>query len=336
MAERDLKVGFIGSGYIAREHAAALRNITGIRVAACADADISRAEELAGLTGCRPTTDIAEVIDASDAVWVCTPPKWHRAHVTACLEAGKHVYCEKPLATTLEDGRAIVARADASDALAAIGFNFRFHEPWQKCKSILESGELGEPVMFLCQRIGAGATGGWRRDPKELCGMTIESVSHNVDLLRFVLGEVSEVSARLAAADPSQPEFDNCLIADLRLRSGVIGGIQATWASGLPATRHGVIGTAGALLIEGPSQFEFTVLRLSKRDQEEEQVYRFALPANPLQGACQHFVASVRNGAALRIPIRDGLRALEVCTAMVRSAGLGGKVISLEADSTET
>ena len=323
-----MKVGFIGSCYIARQHAAALRAVDGLHFTACADIELERARELAKLTGCRATTDIGEVIETCDVIWVCTPPKAHREQVIACLEAGKHVYCEKPLAATVEDGQAIVSAADRSQALAAMGFNFRFHGPWQKCKALLDSGELGDPVMFFCQRIGAGSTSGWRRDPEQLCGMTIESVSHNVDLMRFLLGDVSTVSAHIAAADSHQPEFDNCLVATIGLRSGVIGSIQATWASAIPATRHGVVGTAATALVEGPSQFEFTEVRFACRE-EEERVYHFGLPANPSQAACEHFIAAIRGETALQIPIGDGLRALEVCAAMTQSARSDGAVISL-------
>lgn len=186
--------------------------------------------------------------------------------------------------------------------------------------------------MFLCQRLGLGATSGWRRDPEQLCGMTIESLSHNVDLLRFLLGEVVSVSARTAAADRHQPEFDNCLAATLALKSGTIGSIQATWASSVPATRHGIVGTLATALVEGPSQFEFTRLRVSARDQDEgvERLYHFALPANPLQAACEHFIQAVRGEAALEIPVLDGLRSLEACAAMVRSARSEGAVVSLQ------
>jgi myo-inositol 2-dehydrogenase/D-chiro-inositol 1-dehydrogenase len=238
------------------------------------------------------------------------------------------VYCEKPLAATVEDGRAIAAAAERSDVLAAIGFNFRFHEPWQKCKELLDSGDLGEPMMFICQRIGAGSTSGWRRDPEQLCGMTIESVSHNVDLLRFLLGDVSTVSARLAAADSHQPEFDNCLVATIGMRCGAIASIQATWASAIPATRQGIVGTDATAMVEGPSQFEFTQMRFARRD-EEERVYHFPLPANPSQAACEHFVAAIRGKIPLQISIGDGLKALEVCAAMVESARSDGALVSL-------
>ncbi len=330
MAQQEIRVGFIGSGYIARQHAQALRDVEGVRFSACMDVKEEQAHQLAALTGGRATDSLEEAIAESDALWVCTPPKHHRQQVLACLEAGRHVYCEKPLATTVEDGRAIAAAAESSDALAAIGFNFRFHEPWRKCKELLDAGDLGQPMMLLCQRVGLGSTSGWRRDPEELCGMTIESLSHNIDLLRFLLGDVASASAHVMV-DPDQPEFDICLSATLKLCSGAIAGMQATWASAVPATRHGVVGTKATALIEGPSQFEFDCLRVSQREDEAERVYRFALPSNPSRAACEHFIAAVRGEAALGIPIADGLRALEVSAAMLASAQQGGAAVAITA-----
>ncbi len=294
------------------------------------DVKEEQARQLAALTGGKATVSLEQAIEESDVLWVCTPPKHHREQVVACLEAGRHVYCEKPLATTVEEGRAIVGETQGSGALAAIGFNFRFHEPWRKCKELLDGGELGRPMMFLCQRVGMGATEGWRRDPEELCGMTIESLSHNIDLMRFLLGEAASVSAQVSV-DPEQPEFDICLAAAVRLGSGVIGGIQATWASAVPATRHGVVGTGGTALVEGPSQFEFDCVRVCGRGEEAERVYRFALPGNPSRAGCEHFIAAVRGETALENPIVDGLRALEVSAALLASARQGGAAVAVEA-----
>jgi myo-inositol 2-dehydrogenase/D-chiro-inositol 1-dehydrogenase len=307
----------------------ALRDIDGVTFSACMDVNEERAQGLASLTGGRPTDSLEQVIEESDVLWVCTPPKHHRQQVLACLEAGRHVYCEKPLATTLDDGRAIAAAAEGSAALAAIGFNFRFHEPWRKCKDLLDAGDLGEPMMFLCQRAGLGSTTGWRRDPDELCGMTIESLSHNIDLLRYLLGEVETASAHVVA-DPDQPEFDFCLAAVVKFQSGAVGSIQATWASGVPATRHGVVGTAATALIEGPSQFEFDSLRVCGRDGEPERVYRFALPSNPLRASGEHVIAAVRGEVELELPIANGLRALEVSTAMLSSSRHGGTAAAVD------
>ncbi len=329
MAASELKVGFIGSGWIAGVHARALGSIPGVRLTACMDADPEHAEQLASWTGCRPTTEVAEVLDACDAVWVCTPPTCHREHVIAALAAGRHVYCEKPLAGALADGRAIAKVAAGTDLLAAIGFNQRFRDPWQKCKEILDSGEMGQPVTFFCQRLDGPPTGGWRLDPDLMVGMTIESVSHDVDLIRWLLGDVFEVSARVMAGNPDRPKFDDCLNAILQLKTGAVANIQATWGSALRATRHGIIGTAGSVCVEGPRPFQFTRLRTAKNGAEAQHVYDYAGASEGYAEACAHFVAAVRDDAPLTIPITDGLRALEICTAMHDSSSLEGETVSL-------
>jgi len=327
---QNINVGFIGSGFIAGAHAAALQRLGGVHLAACCDVNLAAAEALSAWTGCKASVDMAEVIEASDAVWVCTPPGGHLGQVLACLEAGRSVYCDKPLAVTLEDGQAIVDAASQSEAQTAIGFNCRFHAPWQQAKSALDAGELGEARMFYATRMGWGTQVGWRRDPAQLCGMTIESISHDVDLLRWLLGDVSEVSARTLATDPSQPQFDNCLIANLNMACGAIAGIQASWASAVPISRHGLIGTAGTLVIEGPRLFEFTALRQASPGGGTEQTRRYSAAGIDVTGACKHFIDAIRGEADLQIPIADGLRSLEVCTALIESARAGGTPIAIK------
>jgi predicted dehydrogenase len=154
-----------------------LQKIGGVRMVACMDVDVARAEGLAAWTGCKPHTEIGPVLDAADAIWVCTPPSFHREQVIACLDAGKHVYCEKPLAGQLDDALAVTQRAEESDLLAAIGFNQRFREPWQKCREILDSGELGQPLLGVVQRLDGPPGPGWRLDPELMVGMGLTTAS---------------------------------------------------------------------------------------------------------------------------------------------------------------
>lgn len=331
MSEKIVNIGLIGSGFIAGVHAGVLQKLSGVRLAACCDLNPAAAQGLAEWTGCTAAGSIEEVIDASDAVWICTPPRGHREQVFACLDAGKHVYCDKPLAVNLEDGRAIVERAARSDALAAIGFNCRFHGPWMKARAALDSGELGDPLMFYATRMGLGPAAGWRRDPEQLCGMTIESLSHDVDMLRWLLGEVAEVSARTLATDPAQPQFDNCVLAHFKMVSGAMAGIQASWASAVPLSRHGLIGSRGSLMVEGPRQFEFNRVRQASPGCDSETVTDFATSGIVVDGACRHFVDAIRGDVELQIPIAEGLRTLEVCTAMVESAHNEGRPVTLKA-----
>lgn len=116
MTARVVRVGLIGAGGIARTHAANLRGLEGVHVAAVMDPVLERAEALAAECGARAFEDLEPLFEAVDAVYVCSPPTFHRAQVEAAAAAGKHVYLEKPIATTLEDGRAIAAGCPEAQA----------------------------------------------------------------------------------------------------------------------------------------------------------------------------------------------------------------------------
>jgi myo-inositol 2-dehydrogenase/D-chiro-inositol 1-dehydrogenase len=322
MATDGLRVGFVGTGYIAGVHAAALARMDGVHLAACTDVDAERAQGFASLTGCAAVSSADEVIAGSDAVWICSPPTFHREHAVACLEAGRHIYCEKPLAGSLEDGRAICEAAARSQSAAGIGFNFRFCPAWIKAREAVDSGLIGEPRMFAAQRLDTGA-GGWRIDPDLMVGMTVESVSHDVDLLRWFMGDVASVSAHTLCLKEDLPGFDNCLVASVRTEDGGIGGLQATWAAAARGARYGVVGSEGSVYVEGPRPFFFTGVRVARHDREGEQAYAFDGAAGH-SAACAHLVNCIRSGAVPSIPIDDGLQALKVCHAMLRSAESGG------------
>jgi len=159
--------------------------------------------------------------------------------------------------------------------------------------------------------------------------MTIESLSHNIDLVRYLLGDVARASGHVMQ-DRNQPEFDISLSATLAMQSGALAALQATWASPVPATRHALVCGEGTAVVEGPDQFVFDSLRVARKGQEGERVYRFPLPSNPLGAACAHFLAAVRGEAALELPISDGLRALAVSTALLTSSEKDGAAVKVE------
>jgi predicted dehydrogenase len=108
-----------------------------------------RAEELAAACGGRGFTELAPALDEVDAVYVCSPPTLHCEHVVAAVSAGKHVFCEKPLAATIEDGRAIVAAVSASPVRAMVGFNNRFRPAFRRWRELVRD-ELGTPYGRSC------------------------------------------------------------------------------------------------------------------------------------------------------------------------------------------
>src|SRR4051812_13924243 len=118
----ELTVGLLGAGLIAGVHGQAYRSAPGVRVAAVADPVPGKAERVAEPYGARAVSDLEELLDLGvDVVDVCTPPTAHAAATVRALQAGRHVFCEKPITRTLEEARAVVRAADAARGLLMVG-----------------------------------------------------------------------------------------------------------------------------------------------------------------------------------------------------------------------
>ena len=148
MADTTVRVGIIGAGIWGTNHALALTTHPRCSVAVICDRDQARARSAAERFGCAWTTSLDDVA-ASDveAVTIATPDHLHREPVIAMLSAGKHVLVEKPLATTVSDGLAMVAAAEQAGRHLMVDFHARWHPLFMGAKGYVDRGELGAPVM---------------------------------------------------------------------------------------------------------------------------------------------------------------------------------------------
>jgi predicted dehydrogenase len=133
-----------------------------------------------------------------DAVLVLTPPDTHAEITIAAMESGKHVLCEKPLSRTISEAKKMVKTADDNKVILKCGFNHRHHPAISEAKKILDSGELGKPLFARCNYGICGRPeyeNEWRADPKHAAGgQFIEQGIHAIDLFRWFLGEIIEVT----------------------------------------------------------------------------------------------------------------------------------------------
>ena len=148
MADKTVRVGIIGAGIWGTNHALALTTHPRSSVAVICDRDPARARRAGERFGCAWTTNLEDVA-ASDveAVTIATPDHLHREPVVAMLGAGKHVLVEKPLATTVEDGLAMVAAAAQAERHLMVDFHARWHPLFMGAKAYVDRGDLGAPVM---------------------------------------------------------------------------------------------------------------------------------------------------------------------------------------------
>lgn len=235
MTNTGLRFGLIGAGGIGRLRAAALAGADGHRLAAVADADRARAQSLARGAHASIYDDYQTLLrDAEiDAVMISTPPQFHEAIAVAALEAGKHVLCEKPLASTPESARRMVEAARHTGRTLATGFNHRYFEAIQFVKSAIDSGSIGELDHI---RAFAGHTGlsefsaPWMHDPDVIGGGALcDNGVHMLDLVRYLLGEVDEVYGVATSNVWKLGGAEDNGIAILRSPAGKHAVLQATW-----------------------------------------------------------------------------------------------------------
>ncbi|APX22791.1 MULTISPECIES: NAD-dependent epimerase/dehydratase family protein [Salipiger] len=141
----EIRVGLIGAGYIATWHADALKATPGVTVAAVCDVSEQAARGLAEACGAQPFTSVEALIESGccDAVHILTPPQMHKPLALQCLEAGLHVLVEKPVATSADDTREILAAAEAAGKRFHAGHNFLGLPSYERMKRMMQEGTLG-------------------------------------------------------------------------------------------------------------------------------------------------------------------------------------------------
>ena len=206
-------IGIVGCGLIGKKRAACLGR--GGRLVACADLQLSRAEEIAAQFGGRAVSSWRELIKISeiDIVIISTLHDSLSEIALAAINAGKHVFVEKPAARSPAELAPVIEASEKFGRKVRVGFNHRYHRAIQKAKHIVDLGELGD-LMFIRARYGHGARLGyekeWRGNP-ELSGggELIDQGPHLIDLSRWFLGDFSEVTGFAHTYYWNMPVDDN-------------------------------------------------------------------------------------------------------------------------------
>ncbi|HWS44249.1 MAG TPA: Gfo/Idh/MocA family oxidoreductase, partial [Acidimicrobiia bacterium] len=202
-----IRIGLVGCGHIGTVHAVALQRLAGAglidaRLTATYDDDPERAARTARHHGGEAAGSLAALVEGVDAVWVCTWTSAHLAAVEAAAELGLPVFCEKPLAPDLESATRVAAALERVPH--QVGLVLRSAPVFRTIAAAVASGEYGR-VLAAVMRDDQyfpiqgmyGST--WRRDAARAGGGTlIEHSIHDVDVLRWVLGDPVSVSARTA------------------------------------------------------------------------------------------------------------------------------------------
>jgi predicted dehydrogenase len=197
--DQPLRFALIGAGGIAQSYVEVFRGCTSARVVAVADPRLEVARAAAAGLGSEAFASAEELLDRveCDAALVCTPPV---THVDICLDLlsrGIPVLCEKPLTLDLSSARKLLERSEETGVLLTMAAKFRYVDDMIRAKSIVDSGILGEIVLFenvFASRVTMA--GRWNADPEiSGGGVLIDNGTHSVDVARYFLGPISEVTA---------------------------------------------------------------------------------------------------------------------------------------------
>lgn len=203
---REIKVGVVGVGFIGVAHVEALRRI-GVDVVGVVGSSPERTRSKAAEANLPAVYDSVEALAADpdiDAIHIASPNHAHADQVRICLEAGKHVVCEKPLALSSSDTADLVARAESRGLVHAVCFNLRFYPNCHQAHAMVAAGEIGEPRFitgsYLQDWLLRDTDWNWRLVPDE--GGSLRAVadigSHWLDLAGFVSGHaITDVMADL-------------------------------------------------------------------------------------------------------------------------------------------
>jgi predicted dehydrogenase len=265
-----------------------------------------------------------------DVVIVASPDHFHREQVLAALEAGKHVFCEKPLALTLDDCKVMIEAEKNANGRCFIGQVCRYAPGFLKAKDLVNQGVVGD--LFLVESEYAHdysnmeATS-WRRDPRLKRYGFVGGGCHAVDLIRWVAGNPSEVSAygnQKCLTD--WPPILDAIMAIYRLPNDVIGKVFCSIGCKRPYTMRTVIyGTKGTIICDNTSSsIQVYSLDSVPNWANGEQLGFTSVPvlvdSHCFGREIDAFINAIENSKPIELTAREGARTVAVCVATVESA----------------
>lgn len=324
------KVGVVALGFAGVAQVEAFQKNPRTRVTAACTRNPQRLQEVCAKYEIGQPCNSYEQLLATDVdlVVICTPDHLHTDYALQALAAGKHVLCEKPLVTSLEDARRLVNSARSTDRIFMTGQCARFFPRSVFAKSLVERGELGPLFFAEADYIHDAADffRDWRVDPAQPQDMVLGGGCHPLDLLRSLLGDITEVHARAnkLCLPPDNPIAADCILLSLKFASGVIGktlitiGCKRPYSLGLS-----LYGTEGTLVDEKlflsryPGLQDFMPVPLQPHGHEGNNVF---------DDQAAHLVDCLDTGRQPMADVVEGAKTVATCLAGIESLRTGQSV----------
>jgi predicted dehydrogenase len=310
-AGRALRVGVVGVGVMGSNHARVFAEIAGVELVGIADPDPSQRAFVSRALGCKAYTDVAELLAAGvDAVTIAAPTHLHQPIALACIRAGAHVLVEKPLASSVQEGRDIIGAAKRASLVLMVGHVERFNPAVEAIKDAIR----GEDILSIAiTRVGPF--------PPRMSnvGVVIDLAVHDIDLIRwFTDSDITEVQPQLSNA---VAEREDIALLQFRTASGVLAHINTNWLTPFKA-RNVTVATRGKYVSGDLLTRQVTECFGFQADGSYSMRHLSVGHAEPLRTELLSFVDAIRTGRMPPVTGEDGLASLEIAIACLEN-GMG-------------
>ena len=314
---KKIGVAVIGVGFWGRNHARVYMEIPEAELIGVCDIDAKRAKETAEKYGVEAYTDSKKLLKRSDidAVSICTWTTTHAKETIRALKAGKNVLVEKPIASTVREAKQIVKMAENERLILMTGFIERFNPGVERVTKTIEEGSIGDVVSATSRRVSE-----WPERVGDV-GVVKDSAIHDVDMMRYIFDEDPKtVFAKTGKL--RHKRFEDYAQIMLTFSHGKTAFIEANWLTPYKVRKLIVTGSNGIVTLDYLSQ-EIVI-----ETEEKTFIPRYKWE-EPLKRELKHFVECVRKNKQPLASGLDGLKALIICEAVLKSAAKG-KSVNLE------
>jgi len=324
-----VRCGVVGVGMMGSVHVQVLDALPQAELVACCDLDPGVPDRLP--SGVRFYSELDRLLGSEtlEAVFVCTPQEHHLEVVARCLEAGLPVFCEKPIAHDLDAADAIIGIARQVGGRLAVGHTMRFEPDYLALARSVHRGDIGDPVSLSARRNVPAFEG---RLLAHRTTLPVEVGVHDLDLLRWLAGDIVRVQAMPASTASLGEGAVDAVVATLRFAGGAVGSVEFNWVmnhrSGLAADyRLAVFGTRGAGYVE----MRDPVTRVYSLDENRwlrtHGVFDVGgTVAGSVAVEDRHFLGWARGIRDWPVSLEDARAALEVALALDESSRSGAPV----------
>ncbi len=315
-----IRVGVIGSGFIGAMHASIAAAHPQASLVAVCDPCSARRQALAERFGARAFEDEKQMVASGDVDLVCiaSPDELHVQHAKLCVNAGKHVFCEKPLGDSLEAAEELLEIANRQQVQFGINFNRRFAFGYRRMKELLDQGAIGR-LRQLCLQVSDGTPPPHVNTRPDVMYWTL--LGHHFDLLRWLGGPVERIFAFESRREPEGTIVD--LAVNTKHQSGLLGNMTVAYRDGQARTaeRCEMIGSEGSIVVDDVSR-ALTHIRLNPDVRSTEQPNLFEDGDRFYESLCGTFVRVSRlpgQGTPPPVGLRDAIESIRLSLAAIDS-----------------